>query len=388
VRKSSFITAISIILLSTLLPGSILDGHVKAESSMYKFDFGGKSVASGYIGVKSSEGYSKTKGYGFNTPSRMVNSVSSGKGVNSDAVRFISYGVKGTNTFNFDLPNGLYEIKVTLGDTVKANVVAEEVYQIMNMTGINPADKFQIPITDGQLNLIVTAGVEIMSATLSSLEIKQISTTPITNRTIYVGGDSTVSNYYPLMTSERGGWGQMLFRYINKDTFQIRNMASAGQASRGFRWDGQIEAIVKYIKPGDYFILQLGINDNHRKSTITEEEFKVNMRDMIRQVHAKGATVILSTPQGTATDFDENNIHNAENKWYRNTTIDLAQEENTLLVDLNKLSSAYYTSIGKEATSALFLADGLHPNREGAKQLARILVDDLRTQGINGFELN
>ncbi|MNP18019.1 putative esterase YxiM precursor [compost metagenome] len=255
------------------------------------------------------------------------------------------------------------------------------------MTGANPTDKFQIPITDGQLNLLVTAGEEGTPFTLSSLEIEQISEVPITKRTIYVGGDSTVSNYYPLMTSERGGWGQMLFRYIKRDTFEIRNMATAGQASRGFRNDGQIEAIVKYIKPGDYFILQLGINDTHRKSTITPEEFKENMSDMIRQVQAKGAIVILSTPQGTVSDFGNLDIHNAEDKSYRNIILDLAHEENTLLVDLNKLSSAYFNSIGRKATSELFLADGLHPTREGAKQLARILVEDLRRQGIDGFEI-
>nr|WP_232510181.1 GDSL-type esterase/lipase family protein [Paenibacillus crassostreae] len=369
----------------TILLGSITTGQVKAEASVYRFDFGEGNVAPGYIGVSSTERYSLTKGYGFNIPEHMKNIVSSGKGLHSDAVQFLSTGVKSKNTFNLDLPNGLYEIKVTLGDTARSSVAAEDVYQIMNMTGINPTDKFQLPITDGQLNIIVTPGEEGKTYTLSSLEIIQISEDPITNRTIYVGGDSTVSNYYPLMTSERGGWGQMLFRYLKKDTFQIRNMATAGQASRGFLNDGQTEAIVKYIKPGDYFLLQLGINDTHRNSTITRDEFKSNMRDIIQQVQAKGATVILITPQGLASDFNEDSIHYDESKYYRTTTLDLAFEENTVLVDLNWQSSAYFTSIGPNATSSLFLADGLHPIREGAKQLARIVVEDLRNQGIDGF---
>lgn len=374
------------VLSTTAVVGTMPDGHVSAEaSSSYKFDFGGGSVTSGYIGVKATDRYTRIKGYGFNATRNLKNVVSSGKGLNSDAVQIMTEGTKSTDTFNMDLPNGLYEVTVTLGDTVKSNVVAEEVYQIMDMTGTNPKDKFQIPITDGQLNLVVTASAKGTPSTLSSLEIVQLSEDPVTSRTIYVGGDSTVSNYYPLMTSERGGWGQMLFRYLEKDKFQIRNMASGGQASRGFRNDGQLEAIVKYIKPGDYFILQLGINDNHRKSTITEEEFKLNMRDMIQQIKATGATVILSTPQGLATDFNEHGIHSAENKWYRNTTLALAAEEDTLLVDLNILSSAYYTAIGPEATSALFLADGLHPTRAGAKELARLVVEDLRNQGVDGF---
>lgn len=385
VKKGKLITLMSVIVLTTSLFGSVTNGQVDATASTYKFDFGNGTVAPGYIGVSAAEGYTKSRGYGFNTPSKIKNVKSSGKGVNSDAVQFLTSGTKSTNTFNMDLPNGLYEVTVTLGDTVKASVVAEEVYQIMTMTGNNPTDKFQIPITDGQLNMLVTAGEVGSAFTLSSLEIKQLSDDPVTNRTIYIGGDSTVCNYYPLMTSARGGWGQMLFRYIKKDTFQIRNMATGGQASRGFRNDGQIEAIAKYIKPGDYFILQLGINDTHPKSTITEEEFKFNMRDMIQQVKATGATVILVTPQGLATDFNEYEIHSSESKFYRGTILDLAQEEDTRLVDLNVLSSAYYTSIGPQATSALFLADGLHPTREGAKELARILVEDLRNQGLDGL---
>nr|WP_245699992.1 GDSL-type esterase/lipase family protein [Paenibacillus glacialis] len=371
--------------MTTTLLGPVNVKQVDAEASSYKFDFGNESVVPGYIGVSAAEGYTKIKGYGFNTPDKMKNVKSSGIGVNRDAVQFITSGTKSTNTFNIDLPNGLYEVTVTLGDTVKASVAAEEVYQIMNMTGNNPTDKFQIPITDGQLNLLVTAGEAGTAYTLSSLEIKQLSEEPVTNRTVYIGGDSTVCNFYPLMTSERGGWGQMLFRYIKKDTFQLRNMATAGQASRGFRNDGQLEAIANYIKPGDYFILQLGINDTHPKSTITEEEFKFNMRDMIQKVKATGATVILATPQGLASDFNEYGIHSSENKFYRGTILDLAREEGTHLVDLNILSSAYYTSIGPEATSALFLADGLHPTREGAKELARIVVEDLGNQGIDGF---
>ncbi|MBJ8191682.1 esterase, partial [Bacillus cereus] len=139
----------------------------------------------------------------------------------------------------------------------------------------------------------------------------------VTNRTIYIGGDSTVCNYYLLDSSVQAGWGQLLPEFVNTNTFQIRNMASGGQIARGFHQDGQLEAIVQYIKPGDYFILQLGINDTNPKHNESEAEFKDWMKDMIRQVKAKGATVILSTPQGRATDFNANNVHNAENRWYR-----------------------------------------------------------------------
>lgn len=177
----------------------------------------------------------------------------------------------------------------------------------------------------------------------------------------------------------------MLPHYIDKHTFQVRNMASGGQIARGFRNDGQLEAILKYIKPGDYFMLQLGINDTNPKHNESEAEFKEMMRDMIRQVKAKGADVILSTPQGRATDFTSEGIHSV-NRWYRASILALTEEEKTHLIDLNVLSSAYFTSIGPEKTLALYMdGDTLHPNRAGADALARLAVQELKRQGIDGF---
>ncbi|WP_405156535.1 rhamnogalacturonan acetylesterase [Paenibacillus sp. FSL K6-0108] len=376
-------------LFTSLIGGALAanGGQVaQAAANEYKFDFGAGAVENGYTGVSATEAYTSAKGYGFNTPANMRNVTASGTGVASDAVQFVTFGTKSTNTFNVDLSNGLYEVKVILGNTARSSVAAEGVYQIINMTGNGATDQFQIPVTDGQLNLLVTEGKEGTAFTLSALEIRKISNQTVNNRTIYIGGDSTVCNYYPLSTSVQGGWGQLFPSYVNTSTFQIRNMASSGQIARGFRDDGQMEAILKYIKPGDYFILQLGINDTNAKNNTTEAEFKEIMRDMVRQAKNKGATVILSTPQGRATDFNSSNVHTAENRWYNASTRALAQEEGVTLVELNKLSSTYFTSIGPAATLALYMTgDTLHPNREGASQLARIVAADLRRQGLDGF---
>lgn len=385
-RKGTVYKVLITVIFAIAIIGNVPNAGASAVPGSYKFDFGNGGVEPGYIGVSASDTYSSTKGYGFNTPIHMKNVTGSGTGVASDAVQFLVYGTKSTNTFNVDLPNGLYEVKVTLGNTARASVAAEGVYQIMNMTGNSATDTFQIPITDGQLNILVTEGKEGTAFTLSALEIQKISDTPITNRTIYIGGDSTVCNYYPLDTSVQSGWGQMLSHFVNTNTFQIRNMATGGQFARGFQNDGQLEAILKYIQPGDYFLLQLGINDTNAKNNETEAEFKEIMRSMVQQVKAKGATVVLSTPQGRATDFNASNVHSSVNRWYRPSILSLAQEENVTLVDLNVLSSSYFTSIGPDATLALYMTgDILHPNRAGATELARIVAAELKRQGLNGF---
>lgn len=351
---------------------------VKAATTDYKFDFGGGSVQWDYTGVSASTAYSITQGYGFNTPSNIRNVTAYGNGVSSDAVQFVTFGTKSTNTFNVDLPNGLYEVKVTLGNTTRSSVAAEGVLQIINMTGNCAVDKFQIPITDGQLNILVTEGKQGAAFTLSALEIKKLSDSPVTNRTLWIGGDSTACNYYPLDTSEQCGWGQLLPKYVDSSLFQVRNMAASGQCARGFRDDGQFEAIMKYIKPGDVFILEFGINDTNSKNNTTEAQFKEIMSDMVAKVKATGATMVLLAPQGRATDFS-GNLHTAVNRWYRNTTLAVANEQNVRLCDLNILSSAYFTSIGNNATLALYMSgDTLHPNRAGATELARMVANDLK----------
>lgn len=146
-----------------------------AATTDYKFDFGSGGVQSGYTGVSASDAYSSSKGYGFNTPSNMANVSASGSGVLSDAVQFKAYGTTSNNTFNVDLPNGLYQVTVTLGNTKRTSIAAEGVYQIMDMTGDNATDTFQIPITDGQLNILATPGKEGYAYTMSTLEIHKIS---------------------------------------------------------------------------------------------------------------------------------------------------------------------------------------------------------------------
>lgn len=381
--KSKLCKLLGIAILATTIASSTNGLNVKAATTEYKFDFGGGAVESGYSGVSSTTAYSSIRGYGFNTPENIKNVSALGTGAASDAVQFLTYGAKSTNTFNVDLPNGLYEVNVTLGNTARTSVVAEGVFQVINMTGNAATDKFQIPITDGQLNILVTEGKVGTAFTLSVLTIHKLSDNATTNRTIYIGGDSTVCNYYPLDTSVQAGWGQMFPKFVDTNVFQVRNMSASGQYARGFRDDGQFEAVLKYIKPGDYFIIQFGINDTNAKNNETEAQFKEIMRDMVKQTVAKGATVIMSTPQGRSTDFNTANVHSAANRWYRQAILALSQEEKVPLVDLNVLSSAYFTSIGKNATLSIYMSgDSLHPNRAGATELARIVVADIKKQGI------
>ncbi|WP_314215846.1 GDSL-type esterase/lipase family protein [Pseudarthrobacter equi] len=379
-RRSAAGLALAVLASSAGLAVAAPAAH--AEPSNYKFDFGSGPVEQGYTGVSASDAYAPERRYGFNSPEHMANVAAKGTGVGSDAVRFLEFGTKSSNTFNVDLKEGLYRVTVTLGDTSRASIAAEGVFQEMNLTGNGATASFEIPVTDGQLNLLVTEGKVGTAFTLSALDIEKVSRHPEMDPTIWVGGDSTVASYYPLDSSVQGGWGQLLPQFVDPAKFDVRNMATGGQIARGFRNDGQLEAILQYIKPGDLFLLEMGINDTAAKNATTEAEFKEIMRDMVRQVAATGATPVLVTPQGRATDFTDG-VHSSVDRWYRHSTVALAQDEGVPLVDLNVLSSAYFTQIGPDATLALFMTgDTLHPNRAGATELARIVTADLARQGL------
>ncbi len=68
----------------------------------------------------------------------MKNVSAVGRGALCDAVQFV--GADRNAAFYVDLPIGLYEIQVTLGNTGRASVVMEDMIQIVNMTGNNATD--------------------------------------------------------------------------------------------------------------------------------------------------------------------------------------------------------------------------------------------------------
>ncbi|WP_207706208.1 GDSL-type esterase/lipase family protein [Clostridium sp. HBUAS56017] len=361
-------------------------------SKLLKFNLGTENKLDDYASASSTTKYSKELGYGFNNIEQIRDVKSSGDGVCSNAVEFLNSGVTSKNTFNIDVPSGRYKIKVIAGDIFRMSVAAEGYFAVMNMTGNNAVSEFEIPVTDGQLNILGTAGKEGTSFSISAIEVSKISDDLEPNHTIFVGGDSTVTAYYPLVApmvpKTQGGWGQMLEKYL-PDNFRVHNYATGGQFAKGFLISGQFDAIEDYIKPGDYYLVAFGINDTNYSN---EEEYKASTIEMLRRVKEKGAIPILVTGQGRASDFDENNVHHRENRWFKTITMEIAKAEDVQFIDLNNMSSAYFTEIGQENTNALYWVhsdgklDTLHPNRTGAGQLARLIVEELMDKNVDGLE--
>ena len=346
-----------------------LPGTVSAASSNWMFDFG-EVVENGYTSVSAAQGYDATLGYGFRSTAGVRDVAASGSGVYSDAVQFTDTK-NASNTFDVDLPNGLYQITVTLGNTNRTSIYMEGMLQIVNMTGDLAKDSILLPITDGQLNIRAAAGKEGYAFSISTLEITWVSNETQLPPTIWMCGDSTVCNYYPLDTSVQAGWGQVLPQLLDTNKWQVRNMAASGQYAKGFVEAGQFDVIETYGKSGDIYIISIGINDTNYSNA---EEYYTVVTDMVQRAKAKGMRVILIKQQGRANDITEH--PNLTGRWFGSTLDQIGTEQDVEVLDLFRLFFDYCVSIGQEATTALYMEnDTLHPNRQGAMKLAELAAN-------------
>ena len=367
--------------LPTVSTGIIPEKSLNASAvqSEWKFDLGGSGTESGYTGVTATDSYNKSAGYGFANTSGVKNVSSSGKGALSDAVQFTS-GDTG-NTFNVDLPKGLYQITVTTGDTSRTSIRAEGMLQLINLTGNNAIETFQIPVTDGQLNLQAVAGREGTAFSISALEIKQLNETGKTNPTKWLCGDSTVANYYNTPDTSQHGWGQYLGDFLGNTpvkNYQVRNMAASGQYAKGFVDAGQFDAIETYGTTGDYYIISIGINDtNYSNAT----EYTEVVTDMVKRAKKKGMEVILVKQQGRLSDLTRTPLLNG--RWFGSQMDSIGTAENVEVVDLFTEWQNFGISVGADTMKDYYATDDdLHQSKKGSLKLAEFVSELIfREQG-------
>lgn len=353
-----------------IIPEKSLD--VSAVGKEWKFDFGGGGTESGYTGVSATNGYSASAGYGFSNTSGVKNVSSSGKGALSDAVQFTSEDIG--NTFNVDLPKGLYQVTVTTGDTSRTSIRAEGMLQLINLTGNNAVETFQIPVTDGQLNLQAVAGRAGTAFSVSAVEIVQLNDTAKTNPTIWLCGDSTVANYYNTADTSQHGWGQYLDDYLGNTSvknYQVRNMAASGQYAKGFVDGGQFDAIEAYGTTGDYYIISIGINDtNYSNAT----EYMEVVTDMVKRAKKKGMEVVLVKQQGRLSDLTRKPL--LSGRWFGGQMDSIGSAENVRVVDLFTEWQNFGLSVGADTMKDYYATDDdLHQSKKGSLKLAEFISE-------------
>lgn len=345
-------------------------GLSAASSSSWKFDFGSGALQSGYTQVTSSTGYNSSVGYGFASTSGLSSVNRSGP----DALRSDYITGSSAFTFNANVPNGNYNVLVTLGDnsgasetTIKSEAERVLVEQLKTTSGQFAQYNVTLNIRDGVLNLTFSGAAPKVNA----VEIQQ-TTSAIT---VYIAGDSTVCDQ---TTPPYAGWGQELSSYF-KPGVAIANYADSGESSWSF-WNGfYVPGIQPRIKSGDYLLIQFGHND---EKSGTLDDYKSWLKKYVDDARAHGATPVLITP------LERNVWSGGTLTWshgqYPDAMKSVATANNVPLIDLTTMSHNLYVSMGQTAATTLFVSgDKTHTNEIGALKIAGLIRDGLRSLNLN-----
>ncbi|MBR5535206.1 MAG: hypothetical protein IKU60_01025 [Clostridia bacterium] len=205
---------------------------------------------------------------------------------------------------------------------------------------------------------------------------------------IFVGGDSTVCNYYPLLRTGQEmdgtvmtGWGMFLEKYIDA---RVMNLAASGDWAENWL-KASFPIVEKEGEKGDIFIVQFGIND-HDKSTV--EKMTAALGEMIDRCEKKGIIPILVSPQISAGYGwgDESNVGKSDGGAYVeffDAVRSLASGKGCFYVDLTDMSSGWFSEVGREEVYKMYHLwdyeknapkDMMHLSARGAESMCRFFV--------------
>ena len=227
---------------------------------------------------------------------------------------------------------------------------------------------------------------------IGSSFVKSAKKENIQKITIYLAGDSTVSDYSSSL-SPRAGWGQVLEKHFDNQVVVI-NEATPGRSSKSFIDEGRLKLILNQIEKGDYLFIQFGHNDEKIKdpSRYTEPNstYKNYLKQYIDAARAKQAIPVLVTPVERRY-FTEKGVLSSTHGEYPAAMKELGLEEHVPVIDLTAKSHALFQKLGPEKTKDVFLwldaqdnmnypngvQDNTHFQENGAKKIARMVVDGI-----------
>lgn len=369
-------------------------GVTKVEiSPVYKFDLGGSEI--GYTGVSVSDIYDSSIGYGMTAD---VNAATAGgTGVQSTGVTLAD------KTFKVSIPNGRYDVTVYKADTARADIIMNGSKIITYMDFMDDKTGRQELVTEPGVmtkrDVVVTDGIAEISmngrtTAISGIEFRKISDDIQRKTHIWIAGDSTVCNYYPLPSSKddwaagtrRTGWGQLLTNYVSDDVI-VDNFAYSGDWAD--QWSkNTFPSVIDNAEAGDYLIIQFGINDRTR--TPDTAVMKAALVKMVDEARAKGVIPVLQTPEicisqyGTGTPDEHGVSTGSGHGTYFDVVREVAKEKGTLFIDLADISGKEWGTLGQTWVKRNYFLwdsasdaqeDAQHMSYIGAKRVAQMVAN-------------
>ena len=217
-----------------------------------------------------------------------------------------------------------------------------------------------------------------------------VTIAPSKASTLFIAGDSTVTDQ---PDEPWAGWGQILPRFFKPD-IAVANYAESGETLRAFRGEQRFAKILSEIKPGDWLLIQFGHNDMKEKGegigALTS--FKKDLEQYAAEAQAKGAKVVLVSPMMRRRFGPDGKMQPTHGDYPKAFEL-VAAEQKLPFVDLQTRSRSLFEPMGAEGTKRAFvyfpantfpgqavaLKDDTHFNNYGAYELARCVVEGLKT---------
>lgn len=347
-----------------------------ADSLVLRFDFGGRNPERGVTTVSPTNTYSSANGFGYEPGA----SVNSGDGCVASEKPFL---------FSVRLPEGNYTVTATFGgeaiasdNTVKAEMRRLMLEQVKTAKGETVSRKFTVNVRTPQIQ----GGTEVRlkqrekdnemvnwddrltlefngaRPALRSLEIASVQVP-----TIFLIGDSTVCDQ---PREPWNSWGQMLPRFFGPGV-AVANHAQSGESIKSSLSARRFEKVFSQMKSNDWLFVQFGHNDMKDKATNALAVYKENLKKIVAQTRAKGATPVLVTSMERKNGIERDTLAG-----YPQTVCDVASEDGVALVDLHSVSKILYRALGPNLDLAF--QDGTHHNNYGSYELARCVVGGIR----------
>lgn len=372
----------------------------RAETTMgRKFDFGPGALQHGYLRVTEKSIYNSEIGYGFEPGAQITCIDRSGK----DDLRSDFCNSDQPFYFSVRLPEGNYNVTVTLGDlagesvtTIKAELRRLMVEKVETKRGRFETRTFTVNVRtpqiagDGEVKLKdrektteIWAWDEKLTLEFNNTRpaVCAIEITPVNVPTIYLLGDSTVADQ---PREPYNSWGQMLTRFFDPGV-AIANHAESGESLRSSLAAKRLDKALSTIKPGDYLFIQYGHNDEKEKGEGVGPftTYKSDLKKFVAEARARKAIPVLITPVQRRTFDEEQRITNSHGD-YPEAVRQVAKEESVPLIDLNVMSKTLYEVWGAEASKRAFAPnDNTHHNNYGSYELAKCIVEGIRANKLD-----
>ena len=213
------------------------------------------------------------------------------------------------------------------------------------------------------------------------VSLSEVEVTPWTGRTVYIAGDSTVTDQsadYPYLPGNSySGWGQMLSAYLG-DRMAVSNHAHSGLTTESFRSEGHYEILLECIGEGDICLLQFAHNDQKLMHLMAEGGYRENLIRYIEELREKGAVPALVTPLARNSWRGDDGTYNDLLEHYDAACMRISEEYHVPVLPLHRKSMDFIKSCGRDRAMRYFYpSDYTHSNDYGAYLFAGFVYEAL-----------